>query len=298
VRTFIWLFLVALLGSLFVWSEPVEASPPCSTSLSARACAGAGRVSIVTGSGKAKSTSGGSADPVTTKYVACNEQAEQGLRTAGDRDAQEDAELCASSSNRCAAVAKSPGADPTLTLAVAQLALLGGAWQVVGDSCTRPPQPVVTAAAVRAQAVRLIPSAAVGLAPHGSTLVNIQTVVWVDAPVDRDLAAVRILGRAVRIHTAVDHVVYDFGDGVTDQNGPVGTAYTESEPCRTRLCPGYYGHVYTTSGMRTLTATVYWKATFTVDGGNAVAIPGLVAGPTTRAQLAVHEARAVLVPNP
>jgi len=174
-----------------------------------------------------------------------------------------------------------------------------GTWQYSGSTCIRPARPVVTAALVRAQVVRLVPTAALGLAPDSVTLVNIQTVMWVDAPGAQNLPMVRILGQRVVIHLIADHVAYDFGDGRSDADGPVGKRYDGTgDPCRTRLCPDYYGHVYTVRGEKTVTATVYWRASFTVDGGPRQQVPGTVAGPASSATVRVREARAVLVPNP
>ena len=162
-----------------------------------------------------------------------------------------------------------------------------------------PAKPVVTAALVRAQAVRLIPTATIGVAPRTSTLVNIQTILWVDAPGAQNLAAVQILGQRVLIHLSADHVAYDFGDTTTDTHATAGKPYDNTHaPCRTRTCPGYYGHVFTTTGRRTITATAYWHATYTVDGGATHQIPGTVPGPPSTATITVHEARTVLVPNP
>ncbi len=152
---------------------------------------------------------------------------------------------------------------------------------------------------MRAQAVRLIPSAAIGLAPHGTTLVNIQTIMWVDAPKTRALPNVRILGQDVAITITFDHVDWSFGDEKTDTQDNPGSAYDEANhPCKTRLCPGYYGHVYLDRGPVQVRATASWQASFQVGGGPVVHIPGAIAGPTATGDLAVKEARGVLIPNP
>ncbi|MEO9138612.1 MAG: hypothetical protein ABI345_06045 [Jatrophihabitans sp.] len=158
---------------------------------------------------------------------------------------------------------------------------------------------VITAGLVREQAVRLIPTADVGLAPHGTTLVNIETVMWADAPRTRSLAPVTILGKQVVISLVLDHVAWEFGDGTADGNAPAGKAYdAERDPCTSKQCSRYYGHVYTRTGKVTVSATASWRASFTVDGGAAITIPGTIAGPRAQAQIAVKQARGVLVPNP
>ena len=161
----------------------------------------------------------------------------------------------------------------------------------------QPGRPQVTPQLVRQQVVRLVPTAAVGLAPHGTTLVNIETVMWADAPHQQNLAPVTILGQRVVISLTLDHVAWSFGDGASATSGP-GRAYSDSDPCRARTCPQYFGHVYDVTGSRTVSATAYWQASFTVDGGASQDVPGAVPGPAASADVAVKQARGVLVPNP
>jgi hypothetical protein len=71
-----------------------------------------------------------------------------------------------------------------------------------------------------------------------------------------------------------------------------------NDPCKTAICPDYYGHTYTTTGRKLITATASWDACFTVDDNGAIRIPGTVAGPTAELSMLVRQARAVLVPNP
>ncbi|MBE7189754.1 MAG: hypothetical protein INR67_15805 [Jatrophihabitans endophyticus] len=152
---------------------------------------------------------------------------------------------------------------------------------------------------MRDRVVRLIPSAAVGLAPHGATLVNIETVMWVDAGDRQTLAPVEILGRRVVITLKLDHVDWRFGDGRSDRTGDAGRRYREhADPCTTRECPDYFGHTYQRPGRVHVNATASWTARFTVDGGAPVTIPGTVAGPTAQAGITIKQARGVLVPNP
>ena len=152
---------------------------------------------------------------------------------------------------------------------------------------------------VRQRVVRLVPTAAVGLAPSEATLVNIETVMWVDAPPERTLPPMSILGQPVVVRLRLDHVEWDFGDGKSATSEGAGKAYDEQhDPCRSVSCPDYFGHTYRRTGPVTVAATAYWQASFTVGGGGAVDIPGTVAGPTGTAELAVKQARSVLVPNP
>lgn len=145
----------------------------------------------------------------------------------------------------------------------------------------------------------MIPSAAIGLAPNTATLVNIQTIMWVNAPATQVLPQVQILGRAVRITITLDHVDWTFGDGSgATERGAIKAYDKVNAPCKTRQCPGYFGHEYAHRGAVTVGATAQWTARFTVDGGGTVTIPGTIGGPAAAAALAVKQARAVLVPNP
>ncbi len=151
---------------------------------------------------------------------------------------------------------------------------------------------------VRAQAVRLIPGAAIGLAPHTTTLVNIDTIMWVAAHA-QTLPVVTILGRKVSIAITVAQVNWSFGDGAGDSDGPAGKAYDAvNHPCRTKHCAGYFTHEYRHTGRVHVTATASYTATFRVDGGAPIDIPGAVPGPQSAADLTVKQARSVLVPDP
>ena len=152
---------------------------------------------------------------------------------------------------------------------------------------------------VRDRAVRLIPTANVGLAPHDTSLINIQTIMWVGAPATQTLPPVTILGQRVTITLTLHHVDWEFGDHQNTRTNTAGKAYDNvHDPCRTATCPDYFGHTYRNPGSTTIHATATWTASFTVAGERATPIPGSVAGPTATTTLAVKQARSVLVPNP
>ena len=141
-----------------------------------------------------------------------------------------------------------------------------------------PPQ--VTAALVRERVSRLIPDAAIGLAPERATLVNIETVMWVAAPKQRTLPTITILGRNVHITIRLAQVSWNFGDGERDTSPTAGKAYDQHrDPCDAKLCPSYYGHLYVHTGIVQISATATWTATFTVGTGRPVTIPGTVPQP-------------------
>lgn len=161
-----------------------------------------------------------------------------------------------------------------------------------------PAKPVVTAAAVRAEAVRLVPSAAVGVAPKNVSLVNVETVLWADAPPRQTLQPVTLLGQRVVITLELEGVSWRFGDGQSASNAPAGKAYdARSDPCKSRQCDQYFGHTFRRTGKVSITAKANWRATFTVDGGIAQNA-GNVPGPAASTNLTIKQARGVLVPNP
>jgi hypothetical protein len=128
--------------------------------------------------------------------------------------------------------------------------------------------------------------------------VQIQTILWVDTGPDRNLGTVTLLGRQVAISAHLDRVDWRFGDGASGSSDGPGRPYSDSDPCNTVRCPGYYGHIYTTTGHPEVTATLTWTGSYRIDGGAAQEIPGTVATDAQPTRLHVVEGRAELVPNP
>ena len=233
-----------------------------------------------------------------TTLVRCGAGAQFALTALHDPDAALDASGYAMNTQQCEQSATNPQATDA---AIRVQKGADGAWTLNGGQCVAPlapAKPVVTAADVRAQVVRLVPSAAIGHAPKTATLVNIQTIMWVAAPARRTLAAVQILGQRVDISLRLrqrrlvvrrrarrDDILA--GQGLRRHARPVPDAYLH------RLLQQ---HADRTGNVR-LTATAQWAASFTVNGGAAQQIPGTVAGPTAASTLVVKQARSVLVPN-
>lgn len=225
--------------------------------------------------------------------VACGPDTRGRLQAAGDGKAVQDAALCAGG-DPCAANAQATGVPQRQTIVVKPGQDVGG---VQCDRSER--KAIVTAAVVWEQVRRLLPKAAIGLAPRTTTLVNLQTIMWVDAQPQQDLPTVTIFGEPVSIHIGLTKVSWDFGDGDTDAPASPGKPYDNvHDPCAKKTCSDYYGHAYVRTGSMTITATASYHATFQVAGGPVVDIPGDIDGPTAAANIVVHEARAVLVPDP
>jgi hypothetical protein len=175
-----------------------------------------------------------------------------------------------------------------------------GSWRTLGFHCaTVPTTPQVTPLLVRQQLERLVPRPGIGVAPPGGrTLVNIQTVLWVQTPGEQELPPLDLLGRRVELHIVVDHVDWDFGDGQRARTDGPEPAYRPADHCRTRTCPGYWGHTYAAAGTVSLTATTTWTATYRLDEGPEQPVPGTVAAPPQTRPLTVEQAHSVLVDPP
>ncbi|MGI8677161.1 MAG: hypothetical protein ACR2LX_00450, partial [Jatrophihabitans sp.] len=206
-------------------------------------------------------------EPVgSIRLVECGPGALAELKSLRDSSAAFDTNDCDAKSRMC--VSDHSARSPYVGVAIRVIKEANGSWQLNGSACTRATRAQVTGAMVLAQAKRLVPSAAVGLAPHGSTLVNIETVMWAEAPASRTLPAVTLLGRTVVISLKLDSVAWDYGDGASDPNGPPGKPYdATNDPCRLRQCTDYDGHTYLRTGPVTVTAVARWRASFTIDGG-------------------------------
>lgn len=191
--------------------------------------------------------------------------------------------------------------QPVLTDAFATLTRTNtGGWSRPVVWCPADPAPAVTLAAIRQQAVRLLPHVGIGIAPPDAvTLVHIQTVLWADTPVDRALPAATLVGHQVRLRVHLAQARWDFGDGHTDTTSSPGAPYDPQHPCRTAQCPGYYGHTYTATGQLTITLTMTWRAEYSLDAGNTwLAVdPAPLTGPTATQPIHIRQARGVLVPD-
>lgn len=157
----------------------------------------------------------------------------------------------------------------------------------------------VTAAMARDEAEKLLPHPTIGTAPTGhATLVNIETVLWLDTPTTRTLGTVTLLDRQVTLRAHLDTTVWDFGDHTGDTTHDAGRKYTNADPCRTPSCPSYYGHIYRHTGPVTITAQLSGTGQFRVDNGPWQPIAGAVTALATDDNVTVKQARGILVPNP
>ena len=186
-----------------------------------------------------------------------------------------------------------------------------GTWELNGFDCNvvpgtgPPPPPQVTPFDAYAAVLRLVPSPAIGAAPgKGRTLVNMQTIFWVNSAADQSLGPVTLLGHQVGLRIHATATAWAFGDGTTDTSTGLGRPYTAADGCGDAVCAGYFGHTYASTGAMTISATVTWAGEFSVDGGpwRGIANPATgantVAGPPATRPIAVIQARGVLVQDP
>jgi hypothetical protein len=285
-------------------SQRAHASPSCPQGPGIQGCNRKGRVEITGRDSSHPPSRGdrGATGPVVQpvgahRFVTCSAGATGQLAAAGDPTAAADGAACAGEQQRCAATTQQAGRRAVATIRLQKGA--DGAWFLNGWVCRAVGPPAVTPAMVLQEASRLVPATPIGLAPRTRTLVNIETVMWLDARPQTQLAPVAILGQRVVITLGLDRVDWTFGDGRSDAGTTPGTPYdARNDPCTTKQCGDYYGHTYTTTGTVIVTALASWRVTFRVGSGPVARIPGTVTGPASQATVEVVEARSVLVPNP
>jgi hypothetical protein len=162
----------------------------------------------------------------------------------------------------------------------------------------KPATPQVTPVLVSQEVQKLVPRPQVGIAPPGGvSLVNIQTLLWVDTPADQSLGTITLLGQQVQLRVHVLRVNWTFGDGSSASAASPGRKYDAANPCTTPTCPDYWGHVYTNAAAMTVTAQVTWSGEFRVAAGAWQPIAGAVTGPIQSTTLTVRQARGMLVPD-
>ena len=186
-----------------------------------------------------------------------------------------------------------------------------GTWELNGFDCNvvpgagPPPPPQVTPFDAYAAVMRLVPSPAIGAAPgKGRTLVNMETIFWVNSAADQSLGPVTLLGHQVGLRIHARATAWVFGDGSTDTSAVLGRPYAAADGCGEAVCAGYFGHTYVSTGEMTVSATVTWAGEFSVDGGpwRGIANPATgantVEGPAATRPITVIQARGVLVQDP
>jgi hypothetical protein len=207
---------------------------------------------------------------------------------------------CKQVNDSCATMPATDAAGHDLSTQAEEQQRPDGSWFVININCsviTNPHQ--VTGTMARQQAQRLVPHPSIGTAPpNGHTLVNIDTILWINTPTDQNLGTVTLLGQPVALRVHIDHITWTFGDhhGATTSNPE--PPYNTAQPCTTAHCTHYWGHVYTDPGTHTITATTTWTGHYRVANGPWQTITGTVTGPPATTTITADQARSILVPNP
>jgi len=220
--------------------------------------------------------------------------------------------FCAAVQGSCSVQSRAQApADPKATTVGFVQQNPSGTWELNGFDCNvvpgagPPPPPQVTPFDAYAAVLRLVPSPAIGVAPgKGRTLVNMETIFWVNSAADQSLGPVTLLGHQVGLRIHARAAAWAFGDGSTDTSAGLGRPYAAADGCGEAVCAGYFGHTYVSTGEMTVSATVTWAGEFSVDGGpwRGIANPATgantVEGPAATRPITVIQARGVLVQDP
>ncbi len=184
-------------------------------------------------------------------------------------------------------------------MALQQLDEATRTWTTIAVWCPGDVRPVPTTEALRDQALRLLPTVAIGAAPRGNTLVTMQTIFWADTSSRRGLGTVTVVGEKVWLRISFVRARWTYGDGAGDTSTHPGLAYGNGRWCATKLCPDFLGHVYVRTGRMQVTLAVDWTAQYSLDGAHYSDIGTTpLTGPTASSTVTVHEARTVLVRTP
>ena len=233
--------------------------------------------------------------PSNTEWIDC------GAKVSLETVAGGMAGPCQQVAVECDTNGQNPGGKPTTNLGDF-VVHPDGSRALIAPACNVPVGAApagVSAAAVWQEIRRRVPHPAVGVAPaSGRSLVQIQTLFWVNTPTQVDLGTVRLAGQLVRLRVTLRQVTWDFGDGHTDSTDDPGKAYTHDDPCDTKMCPDYYGHVYHRHGTYPVSAQVSWTGQFQLAGAPWRQIPAPVTGPPRTTTVHIYQAHGELVPDP
>lgn len=144
----------------------------------------------------------------------------------------------------------------------------------IAQWCAGVNTPMPTAAALRAEIIRLLHPAPIGVSPNtGTGLVNLKTLYWINTPTTRILGQAALLGLPVQLRVHYQRTDFDFGDHTTATLQPdPGTPYDPTHDCGP--CTSRFGHTYTQPGPVTITAHTYWHADYRITGQPWTPLPG------------------------
>lgn len=142
-------------------------------------------------------------------------------------------------------------------------------WDFVTIDCVPTPEWVPLAEVgyqFQFEIERLLPKPTIDLRPEPETLVNLPTIVSTDYPADKtfDITVPPSAGRTIPLHGSINahaDFTWTFEDGTTTSGA--GHAYDGTDPTTN---PDYYlTDTFRTAGHHTVTLTVTWTGTITVE---------------------------------
>ena len=171
--------------------------------------------------------------------------------------------------------------------------------ELLGPVCSTPgggaAAPVVTVEMIEAELRRLVqqvapPTTELSFAPSAGGIVNLPLLVWA-SPEDVLTRDFTPFGIPVSV-TLAPSWEWTFERGATTRTTTPGQPYRDNG-VNVADDPGYVSHTYRTPGTRTVTVTVRWSATWSLDGGAARPLGDLVRSDS--AAVSVREAPSRLV---
>jgi len=168
-----------------------------------------------------------------------------------------------------------------------------------GGPAPRPVSPVVVAQEALAR-IHLGPPSIHMSPPANAELVNFSDWLWVDGSMWHPISATASIGGASATATASpERVVWQMGDGNRVTCSGPGTPYDESAPPDGQTTDCSYVYPNSSAGQPnnryTVTATVYWRVTWTATGAPGGGNLGDIAGDTASTPVEVDEVQAVNV---
>jgi hypothetical protein len=139
------------------------------------------------------STGPGGVAPPTTKTIECGVASLNGWRWNP---------ACGLSMRTCYRTGTTTRVDAFATLTLDPTT---NTWGNPVVWCPQDTTPGPDPATLREQAIRLLPTVAIGTAPRADTLVNIETILWADTTATRDLGTVTVTGIKVHLRARVRH---------------------------------------------------------------------------------------------
>jgi len=167
-----------------------------------------------------------------------------------------------------------------------------GGWDRVSNVCLSPDTPLPIPPIARVPGLvrsefksdAVIASSA-SYQPRDGGVVNLETIFYANTPATIQLAPLQILGFDVVITATATNYRWSWGDGESLDTASPGSPYPYQDVTHTYRRPGRYS----------VSVTVTYQGTYTIDGGAAQPITGTVTVPGPAVGITVREARAELV---